>query len=56
MPISSRHCLFLSHDAVHGRFAPKFMPCRREIVLGINGLTRLDAWQYLYSSTPDFGD
>jgi hypothetical protein len=54
LPLSSRHCLFLSWDSRHRAFARRFVRCDRETVAEINKLTVRNAWQYVYSCTPDF--
>lgn len=56
MPISSRHCLFLSYDQKFSGFAPGFVKCDRESVKEINRLTMENSWQYVYSSTQDFSE
>ncbi|WP_133175340.1 DUF4238 domain-containing protein [Sphingomonas oleivorans] len=54
LPVSSRHCLFLSWDPAHLRYERKSFPCGRDMVVGINQTTLTNAWQYVYSSTPSF--
>lgn len=54
LPISSRHCLFLSRDPQHRTFTPRFTTCDRAMVAELNNLTIKNSWQYLYSSTPSF--
>jgi hypothetical protein len=56
LPISSRHCLFLSHDPQHRDFSRNFLKCEREMVAGINSMTMKNAWQYVYSCTPEFSE
>lgn len=54
LPISSRHCVFLSWDPAHGGYERKFFPCGRDMVVEINKATLKNAWQYVYSPTPSF--
>ena len=54
LPLSSRHCLLLSHDPGHRNFKPTIMTCERDMIAGINKKTMENAWQYVYSCTPDF--
>lgn len=54
LPLSSRHCLFLSNDPQHRNFTPRFMRCDRATVAEINKLSVRNAWQYVFSSTMDF--
>ncbi len=56
LPLSSQHCLFLSHDPVHHGWSPRSIVCSEEMVSGINGRIRENAWQYIYSCRPDFSD
>lgn len=56
LPISSRHCLFLSRDPQHRTFLPSFITCDRARVAEINVVTKRNAWQYVYSCTRDFED
>jgi hypothetical protein len=54
LPLSSRHCLFMSFDPQFIGSSPSTTTCDREIVTGINELTIKNSWQYVYSGTPDF--
>ncbi len=54
LPLSSKCCLFLSHDPAHGGMRPIFTDCSPELVVGINEMTHKNAWQYVYSCHPDF--
>lgn len=54
LPLSSRHCLFLSYDQRFAGVAPRLVKCDRETVKGINRRTIENSWQYIYSCTPDF--
>ncbi|WP_404338896.1 DUF4238 domain-containing protein [Sphingomonas sp. MMS12-HWE2-04] len=54
LPLSSRHCLFLSQDPEHARFKRQFMRCDRNMVSEFNRMALRNAWQYVYSRTPDF--
>jgi len=56
LPLSSRHCLFLSNDPAHANFRPQFTTCDVEMVAGINRMTRKNAWQYLYSCSSSFSE
>ena len=56
LPLSSRHCLFLSNDPAHANFCPQFTTCDVEMVAGINRMTRKNAWQYLYSCSSSFSE
>jgi hypothetical protein len=56
LPLSSRHCLFLSWDPQHRSFTPRFVSCDRAMVAEINKLTLRNAWQYVYSCRSDFGE
>jgi hypothetical protein len=55
MPLSKRHCLFLSYDPSFAQFEPKFVGCDHASVAEINRLTLQNSWQYVYSSVPEFG-
>lgn len=54
LPLSTRHCLFLSFDPQFIGCTPSTTFCDDEIVAGINGLTIKNSWQYVYSDRPDF--
>lgn len=54
LPLSSKHCLFLSHDPAHQSMRPIFTVPSLETVTGINRMTTKNAWQYVYSCTPSF--
>lgn len=56
LPLSSRHCLFLSNDPAHARFRPQFTTCDTDMVAGINRRTRKNAWHYLYSCSASFAE
>ena len=56
LPLSSRHCLFLSNDPAHARFRPQFTACDTEMVAGINRMTRQNAWHYRYSCSASFAE
>ena len=56
LPISSRHCLFLSHDPIHESMNPISIDCEDDMIQGINQMTIKNAWQYIYSSTPNFSE
>jgi hypothetical protein len=54
LPLSNRHCLFLSFDKQFDGCSPSFLSCDRETVTGINRLTIKNSWQYVYSNKLDF--
>lgn len=54
LPLSNRHCLYMSFDPQFTGCAPSTIICNAEIVSGINDLTIKNSWQYVYSCTPDF--
>jgi hypothetical protein len=56
LPLSSRHCLFLSRDPVHAAMKPSSVACTTETIAGINRKTIENAWQYVYSSSSDFSE
>lgn len=56
LPLSSRHCLFMSNDPAHAHFQPRVHPCDAEMVAGINRMTIKNAWQYVYSCSEDFAE
>jgi hypothetical protein len=56
LPLSSRHCLFLSHDPAHRDFRPMVRTVEAEEIAGINRMTIKNAWQYIYSCSPDFAE
>jgi hypothetical protein len=56
LPLSSRHCLFLSNDPAHRNFGPVTRTPGAEEIAGINRMTIKNAWQYLYSSTESFAE
>lgn len=56
LPLSSRHCLFLSNDPAHANFRTQFTTCDAEMVVGINRMARKNAWQYLYSCSSSFAE
>ena len=55
LPLSSRHCLFLSHDPQHRTFKRRFISCDRTTVAELNEVITRNAWQYVYSCKPNFG-
>lgn len=56
LPLSSRHCLFLSNDPAHRNFGPVTRTPDADEIAGINRMTIKNAWQYLYSSTESFAE
>jgi Protein of unknown function (DUF4238) len=54
LPLSNRHCLFMSNDPQHSAMQPKFLSCDEATVEEINKITIRNSWQYIYSCTPDF--
>lgn len=56
LPLSSRHCLFLSHDPAHRDFRPLIRMPGAEEVAGINRMTIKNTWQYLYSCSDSFAE
>jgi hypothetical protein len=56
LPLSSRHCLFLSNDPVHRDFEPVTRTPDDNEIAGINRMTIKNAWQYIYSCTNSFAD
>ena len=54
LPLSNRHCLMLSYDPQFEGEQPSFIACDKVILEGINKLSIQNAWQYVYSCTPDF--
>lgn len=52
LPLSNRHCLFMSFDPQFIGCSPSMQTCDGEIVAEINQLTIKNSWQYVYSSTP----
>jgi len=54
LPLSSRHCLFMSFDPAHEHFRPGTIACDAPLIAEINKLTVRNSWHYVYSSTPDF--
>lgn len=56
LPLSSRHCLFLSNDPAHRDFGPVTRTPDADEIAGINRMTIKNAWQYLYSSTESFAE
>jgi hypothetical protein len=54
LPLSNRHCLFMSFDPQFIGYDPRAETCDSSIVAGINQLTIKNSWQYIYSSTPNF--
>jgi hypothetical protein len=54
MPLSKRHCLFLSYDPSFAQSEPMFVGCDGNTVAEINRLTRQNSWQYVYSCVPEF--
>jgi hypothetical protein len=56
LPLSSRHCLFLSNDLAHRDFGPVTRTLGAEEIAGINRMTIKNAWQYLYSCTDSFAE
>jgi Protein of unknown function (DUF4238) len=54
LPLSSRHCLFMSNDPQHSDLQPIFLRCEKVTVEEINKITIRNSWQYVYSCTPDF--
>jgi hypothetical protein len=56
LPLSSRHCLFLSNDPAHRDFGPVIRTPDHVEIAGINRMTIKNAWQYIYSCTDSFAE
>lgn len=56
LPLSSRHCLFLSNDPAHRNIAPMTVMLEPDEIAGINRMTIKNAWQYIYSCTDSFAE
>jgi len=56
LPLSSRHCLFLSNNPAHRDFGPVTRTPDADEIAGINRMTIKNAWQYLYSSIESFAE
>lgn len=54
LPLSSRHCLFLSNDPAHRDFGSVTRTLGPDEIAGINRMTIKNAWHYLYSCTDSF--